>query len=142
MATLLSDKAVAGVQPKASINRDITVVSVFTLSAALALNDIIRGTEMPNGATVTDVVLSTTDLDTNGTPLISVSVGDTGDPDRFILSNIVGRAGGVASLDNLVGHGHKYTTSGNFVDLTVVAGPATGAVTGTVRMAVSYTMDP
>lgn len=142
MATVKAPKAVSTVPARVQVGETV-VVSEFTVPATgdgTAAADIIEMVKVPKGATVTSVELSSSDVDTNATPLHSMSVGDGGDADRFILASTIGRAGGVARMDNYVGHGHKYTAD-DTIDITVVAAAATKAA-GTHKLTVRYTLDP
>jgi hypothetical protein len=142
MATVLGTKAAATVQRRFHIYETI-VVSTFSVPATgdgTAANDIIEMVKVPINATITDVLLASTDVDTGGSPAHVMSVGDGGDVDRFILDSTIGQAGGVARLNNQVGAGYKYTAD-DTVDIKVVTASATKA-TGTFTMVVRYAMDP
>lgn len=110
------------------------------VTAALVANDVIRMVKVPAGATVLDVVLSATDLDTGTSAAIVLDVGDDGDTDRFIDGATVGQAGGVAHLNNQAGHCYTYTAD-NTIDVLVQVAPTTGATSGTIRLGVCYTME-
>jgi len=140
MATLTTSKVAAGVQARSIENGVVSVTATYTLTAALAAADVIQMVKVPSGATVLNVILSCTDLDTNGSPAIVLDVGDGDDTDRFIDGATVGQAGGVATLNAHVGHGYAYTAD-DTIDVTVATGPGTGATSGTVRLTVLYTMD-
>ncbi len=142
MATVQGTKVTTTTQHRVGID-EVVVVSEFTVPASgdgTAAADIIEMVRVPKNATITGVELSSSDVDTNGTPLHSMSVGDAGDADRFILASSIGRTGGVARLDNHVGQGYKYTAD-DTIDITVVAAAATKAA-GTHKLIVRYTMDP
>lgn len=140
MATLKSNKIAAKAPARDLPSGVLAVVGTYALSAALALNDVIQMVTVPAGATILNVILATTDLDTNGTPTIALTVGDGSDADRFITASTVGQAGGVANLNASTGAGYKYSAT-DTVDVTVATGPATGATSGTVSLTVLYTMD-
>jgi hypothetical protein len=117
-----------------------SVQSVYTLSAALTLNQVIPMLPVPNGARITNVVLSTDDLDSNGSPAIVLAVGDTGSATRFISASTVAQAGGVTTLNQHGGHGYKYTAD-TIVNVKCTTAPATGATSGTIVLTVSYVYD-
>lgn len=141
MATLKSNKITANAPARDLPSGVLAVVGTYVLSAALALNDVIQMVKVPQGATILNVILAATDLDTGGSPAIALTVGDGSDADRFITSSTVGQAGGIASLNAAAGAGYKYTAT-DTIDVTVATGPATGATSGTVTLTVLYTMDP
>ena len=137
MATLQTSKVASTVQARGGT--DITAVyATYELGAALALNDVIEMVKVPAGATILDIILHTTDLDTGGSPTITLDVGDGADPDRFMDGLIIGRTGGRAIVDQ-AGLLHKYTAE-DTIDVLVQAGPATGATSGSIKMVVYYTM--
>jgi len=113
------------------------ICGVFALTAALAAGDTISTPNLPNGATVLDVILSTSDLDTNGTPTITFDVGDAAVSNRYIAASNVGQAGGVARMNQPAAAPFTLTSKGPVV-AKVNAGPATGATTGTVAVTVIF----
>lgn len=118
----------------------VSVYKEYTFLAAPALNDVVQMVKVPSGAIVTNVVLGADDLDTNGTPLIVLDVGDGSDTDRFIDGATSAQAGGTsAALAGTAGSfGYQYSAD-DTVDILVQVAPATGAV-GTVRLLVEYMM--
>ncbi len=103
---------------------------------------------IPAGATVLAWNLSATDLDTHTTATITLNVGDGGDTTRFASGLTLAQAGGNAAAHQGVtittssgtinkGLGYKYT-DGDTIDITVAAGPATSATTGTILLSVEY----
>lgn len=134
MATYYSSKITAGIPARAETGQNMSV-DVFDLTAALANGDIIQMCSIPAGAKVTEVVIHTADLDSNGSPTISFTVGDGADADRFILTSTVMRTGGIARLDavptSTTGAGYEYT-SADTIDIAVTANPATGATSGRI----------
>lgn len=139
MATYDSPAVAAGVPPRA-IHAGVTQASAsFALTAALALNDVVRMVKVPRGATVLDVVLATTDLDT-GSPAIVLDVGDGDDADRFVDGATIGQGGGVARMNNPAGARHAYAAD-DTVDVLVATAPGTGATSGTITLSVLYTME-
>lgn len=113
------------------------VVGVFALTAALAINDVIQSPTIPKGATIIDVMVASTDLDTNGTPTITLDVGYSGDQDYFIAASTVAQAGGAVRASAPTA-APLTLTQNDTVNVTVKAGPATGATTGTVSIAVLF----
>lgn len=144
MATYYSDAFQTDGTPR-SVKYDekcvYSVTGTFALGAALALNDVIKMCPVHKGVRVIDVVVSSDDLDT-GTAIM-LTVGDTDgtpDPDRYITASNVGQAGGVARMNNGVGHHYRFAEQGT-VDVTVSTGPTTGATSGSVKVTVLCAAD-
>jgi hypothetical protein len=114
------------------------VSSTYSLAAALVINDVIQSALIQAGSTVVDVMVVVSDLDTNGTPLITLDVGYGGDPDYFIAASTIGQTGGVARASAVTALPLTLTTN-DTIDVTVKAAPATGATTGTVTITVFFT---
>lgn len=143
MATLTTSKVASTVMSRAG--NDLTAVfATYTLSAALALNDVIQMVKVPSGATILDMTLTSTDVDTNGTPTIVLDVGDGSDTDRFIDGTTIGQTGGTVRIGQGITTathiGYNYTAE-DTIDVLVQAGPATGAASGSVFLYVLYTMN-
>lgn len=107
------------------------------LTAALALNDVLQGPALQKGSTIVDVMLVTSDLDTNGAPTITLDVGTGDDVQHFIAASTVGQAGGVARASAVTAQPLTLTQD-DTVDVNVRAAPATGATTGTVTLHVFF----
>ncbi|CAG9255975.1 hypothetical protein [Paraburkholderia caribensis] len=112
-------------------------VMQFALTAALALNDVLTGPKLQKGSTVLDVLLVSSDLDTNGAPTITLDVGTGDSAQYFIAASTVAQAGGVARASAVTAQPLTLTKD-DTVDVTVHAAPATGAATGTVTLAVMF----
>lgn len=139
MATLNTTTA-NGNQPRTagSAGNTKTMYASYSLTAALALNDVIDMFKVPAGARITGVTLKTSDLDTGGSPAIVLDVGDSGDTDRLIDGATVGQAGGTSSaLVSSTGQFYQYTAE-TMISVLVQAAPETGATTGTVELSVTY----
>lgn len=134
--TQTSSQVAAGIQPKTRLGLN-TVNAVFEIDHALELNDVIQMVKVPAGAKITEVILATDDLDTNGTPLLGLDVGDGSDDNRFISASTIGRTSGVARLDQVDGLNYVYAAE-DTIDVSVQAAPATGATSGTIRLTVIY----
>lgn len=138
MATLSSNAVASTVQSRAGI--DLTsVTGVYTLTAALALNDVIQMVKVPLGACIQEILVTADDLDTGGSA-IRFQCGDGGSAARFIAANAVGSNAGLAArLDTHAGHGYVYPAE-DTIDLTVSTGPTGGATSGSIRLTAFYTM--
>lgn len=138
-STYQAAKAVLGAPVAASriAGQPVTVYSDFTFPAAPVINDVVQMIKVPKGATMVSVALGSDDLDTNGSPLITLDVGDGGDVDRFIAASTIAQAGTIPVEGILkTGFGFAYTAD-DTIDITVKAAPATGVV-GVVRLAATY----
>lgn len=140
MATVVSNTGEVGdaVQPRQHIG--VTAAqATYAIPATgdgTAANDIIQMVEVPNGATILDLWVSSTDIDTDGTPAVVFSVGDGGDVDRFVLDSTIGQAGGVARLNNPAGCGYSYTAD-DTIDIKIVT-VADVKAAGTIVLTVFY----
>jgi len=115
----------------------VTVTGSYTMTAAPALNDVFEMVRVPSGATIINVMLTATDIDTDGSPTVVLDVGDGSDTDRYIDGATIGQAGGItAALNVNTGFLNAYTAE-DTIDVLVQAGPATGAA-GTLKLAVTY----
>ncbi len=111
------------------------VTASYSLTAALALNDVLQSPQIQAGSTVVDVMVVVSDLDTGGSPAITLDVGYGDDPDYFIAASTVGQAGGVARASAITAQ--PLTLAKNdTIDVLVKAAPATGATTGTITLSV------
>jgi hypothetical protein len=101
-----------------------------------AANDVIQMVKVPAGASIIDLWLSSTDIDTDASPAVILHVGDGGDADRYIASSTVGQAGGVARLSAIAGVNYTYTAD-DTIDVTIGTVAATKAA-GTLVLTVLY----
>jgi len=120
-------------------------------ASSLSAADVVKMARMPKGSRVWQVILVTDDLSGSGT----LQVGDSSDPNRFITESICGDAnkvhymhpkahasdanvtllGGVSGT-GIDGFGYAYTAETDII-ITV----ATAAVTGTINLAIFYSLD-
>lgn len=119
--------------------------SVYTVTAgsALIINDTIGMVKVPIGARVCEIILSTTDLDSNVTPLVTLDVGDGLVANRYIAASTIGQTGGTVRLGSgITTLTQAYTyLADDIITVKVNAAPATGATTFTVQLVVIYTTD-
>lgn len=137
MPTFYSDHVASGVQARAGTGVNC-VVATCAVPNTLAAADILEMVRIPVGATIIDVLLSSTDIETHGTPAILLEVGDDGDTDRFIAGSTAGQAGTITKISNIAGVGYKYTAN-NTIDVKVATVASTPAA-GTVKLVVTYHM--
>lgn len=127
-----------GKQPVPTLNDGLAGVIPFeyTTTASLAANDIIDLGPIEPGVSPLDVMLIAQDLDTNGTPTITLSVGilnaakDDIDGTAWIVESTVGQAGGVARATTNTCYLSGSSTSERRLGIKVVAGAATGTGAG------------
>ena len=133
MATLKSDMVLGNQSFKPFPSGAVGVrYASHSITAALAAADIVQMVDVFAGETVHDIKMVVTDLDTNGSPSIVLDVGDGSDPDYYIDGSTAGQAGGSDELDANVAP--KSYTADDTIDITVQAGPGTGATTGTLQL--------
>lgn len=113
--------------------------SIDVVAADLALNAVLGHVRVPKGAEVLYVMLDATDLDTNGAPTITLSIGDAEDDDRLLAANNAGQTGAapVGPTIAKTGFGHRYEEE-TLVQVKVKAAAATAAATGTIKYGVAY----
>lgn len=116
-----------------------TVYWEVPCTAAPSTSDTINFGYVPAGARVVLAVLESTDMDTNGTPTLTIDVGDSGDTNRIFAASTVGQAGTLSSAIATTGAGYQYT------DATLITGvaannAATGAA-GTLYLTLFYVLD-
>lgn len=135
MPTYRTPGVAATAQARAGIDLTSQTQSL-TIGTNLLASDILEMVKVPAGATIQEIVLSTTaSLGATST----VEIGDGGDTDRFFAAaNFGNGAAGLVRLGVAAGHGYKYTAEDTIdVKIATNATPATGAV---VTMTVFYTM--
>jgi hypothetical protein len=117
----------------------------YAIGAALVINDVVQMCNVFAGETVLGVTITSTDLDTGGSPALVLDVGyggaSAGTADDMINGSLIGRAGGASSSfavgDATTGDGAvapKTFAADETIDIHVKAAPATGATTGTLTM--------
>lgn len=115
-------------------------VYTVTAGAALVINDVIQMVKVPAGARIISTTLHTSDLDSNGTPLITLSVGDGSVTNRFINASTKGQTGGTEFIGTGLTTGlapYTYTVD-DTIDVLVAAAPATGATTYVITLDVIF----
>lgn len=118
-----------------------------TTAIAGAAGDIIEIGAIPAGCRVTEIVLDADDLDTNGTPTITLDVGimsgefGQNDDDRtcgaeFFSGSTVAQAGGVARPTLKTAYRDTASTSVRSIGVKIAAAAATAAA-GTIGVTVT-----
>lgn len=108
-------------------------------TAALTTSDTFSFGYLPAGARVVMAVLEATDMDTNGTPTLTINVGDLGDADRIFAASTVGQAGTLSTAIATTGAGYQYTSK-TLITGAPNANAATGAA-GTINLTVFYVVE-
>jgi hypothetical protein len=92
---------------------------------------------VPKGFTVTGFRVDATDMDSNGSPAVTLSIGDAGSAGRFVAASTIAQAGGtvtgnIATTGSTLSPGmfYKFTADTDIL-ATFPAGSAT-AVAGTI----------
>jgi hypothetical protein len=104
----------------------------ITTTAALTTADVLNAFVIPKGCRVLYMLLESTDVDTNGTPTITLNVGDSGSATRYFSASTVGQAGTSAAATATTGLGFL-TTADTLVTIVPQANAATG-VAGVVQL--------
>ena len=148
---ILNSKQVASKTPYISVTKTGDVAAprqVYSLSAALALNDIIVMGSLPPGCLPVDLILDSDDLDT-GTAAITLSVGilNAGKTDidatasggaAWIAASTVAQAGGLVRPTTAAITRTPVSASEQFWGIKVAAAPDVGTTTGTIGATLMY----
>lgn len=124
-----------------SSSQQINAYAEYTLTA-WATNDYVEMVRVPAGAIITGVTVYSDDIDSNGSPTATISVGDASSATRFVSASTIPQAGG---FTNTLASGtgaifYKYTSEG-VIRCTASTGSATFAA-GTIKLLVTYLFDP
>lgn len=97
----------------------------------LALNKTVSLFKVPANFTVVSAVVQVTDMDTNGSPAIAFSIGDSGSASRVVSASTAAQAGGAATINVAAITGYQFTAETEIVWTTTTASatPAAGTVT-------------
>lgn len=105
---------------------------VSFLTTDLALNSVVEAFMVPAGFTVTGIIAVASDMDTNGTPTLALSVGDSGSATRHLSSSTIGQAG--TSTQTLAATGLLYTYTADTKILVTASTAAATAAAGTLDL--------
>jgi hypothetical protein len=108
-------------------------------AAAPSTSDTMNFFDLPAGARIVFAVLEATDMDTNGTPTLTLNIGDSGDADRLFAASTVGQAGTVSSTQITTGFGTSFSSKTRITG-TANNNAATGAA-GSVYLTVHYIIE-
>lgn len=142
MTAYLSDKATPPLAPSAAHGQASTRQTLYcsvTLSAALTTADTFAFFTIPPNARIHSAVLKCSDIDTNGSPTVTINVGDAGSATRYFSASTVGQAGTVDSTMQAAGRFYKTSAKTPIIG-TVQANAATG-VAGTLELSIDYVVE-
>ena len=108
-------------------------------TAALTTSDTLNFFDLPPNARVISATLEATDLDTNGTPTLTLNIGDSGSATRYFSASTVGQAGTAAAASAVAGLHYKTTAKTRIVGVPA-ANAATG-VAGSVYLSILYIVE-
>ena len=108
---------------------------VSLLTTDLAVGKTTAAFVVPKGFVVTGLIAVASDMDANGTPTLTLSVGDAGSGTRYLSASTIGQAG--TSTQTLASTGLLYeNTAETEILITATAGAATAAA-GTLDLYLS-----
>lgn len=141
MATYLSDNVrlktgVSAGGPAGNVN---CAYAEVVCGSAPSTSDTLEFFWLPANARVLMATLESTDMDTAGSPTITLNIGDSGDADRLFAASTVAQAGTASSAVAVAGFGNKYTSKTKIVG--VPAANATTGAGGTVYLTVLYVVE-
>lgn len=115
----------------------IEVYAELALTVAPVINDVYQMIKVPAGARIIGWTLGSDDIDSNGSPAVTLSLGDGGSTARYVSASTIGQTG-AAPVNALLktGYGYVYTAD-DTIDILCAAAPATFAA-GSIRCSVKY----
>ena len=117
------------------VNELVVEHKIYSLSAALVVNDTIAMCTLPANHKIVDCILASDDLDTDGSPAIVLDVGVVGgDTDAIIDGSTIGQAGGLDRMNSSAGIRLATATTDTTIGVLVQVAPATGATTGQIDL--------
>ena len=129
---------IAYAQPQAGGQGFARTMKTFGGAVALLATDPVTGNtvrllKVPRGFVCTGVYLALTDIDTNGTPTVAVTLGDAASAARLVASSTIGQAGGSTTTLAATGLYYQFTD-----DTDIVLAFGTGAATAAAGTATCY----
>jgi len=110
-----------------------------TCTAAPSTSDTLQFGYMPKGARVVGGYLTATDMDTNGSPTITLNIGDAGSAARLFSASTVAQASTLSLEQTVGGLDYQYTAK-TLITGTAQANAATAAA-GTVTLCLLYVVE-
>jgi hypothetical protein len=141
MATYNSDKVIGNVPLAHHGLGGGTKVAFATIAvpSTIATTDALSFFDLPAGARVVLAVLEADDLDSNGTPTITINVGDAGSATRYFSASTVAQAGTLSTAMATAGAGYSNTAKTRVTGV-LQANPATG-VAGNIYLTMFYVIE-
>jgi hypothetical protein len=137
MATTTYSTAATGVSVVEGMGYNVVCKPVtLSVTANPTAADVVQLLKVPKGAIILDLHVVASDMDTNGTPLMTFSIGYGGSTAYWISTSTVAQAGGVARPTALTARPLTMTDE-DTIDLLWVAAAATFAA-GTIDLVVTY----
>lgn len=124
-----ADARVGGSGDAASLKAKSQTVAI---PSTYAINNWFVGPIVPRGALLLDVIVDVTDIDTGGSPLVTMATGVAGTPAAYIAASTTPRTGGRMRAD-VVGALPAVMTADTELRATIIAAAATAAA-GTVTI--------
>ncbi len=116
-----------------------TAYALVSCTAAPSTSDTLNFFYLPKNARVLSAELKASDMDTNGSPTLTLNIGDAGSATRYYSASTAGQAGTVDRAMAATGQFYK-TTDKTLVTGVAQANAATGAA-GTVELAIQYVVE-
>jgi hypothetical protein len=117
----------------------LVMYAEVVFSAAPATTDAIQFGYLPANARILAATLEATDMDTNGSPTLTINVGDAGSATRLFSASTVGQAGTAAAATAVTGLHYK-TTAKTLITGVAQANAATGAA-GSLYLSILYVVE-
>ena len=108
-------------------------------AAAPTTSDTLNFGYLPPNARVLLAVLEATDMDTNGSPTITLNIGDAGSANRLFAASTVAQAGTVSTAIAASGADYLYTSK-TLITGVAANNAATGAA-GSVYLTIFYKVE-
>lgn len=126
---------------KAQAGSEFCVGSTYTISAEQENADgFLPLLAIPAGARLTQLDVTVPDMDTDGTPAITIHLGVADNTDLFVASSTAGQAGGTISMVNT----DRFTRFDvdTLVGIEVAVDADAGVTSGTIRALARFIYDP
>lgn len=98
----------------------------------LALNKTVAAFVVPRGFVVTGIIAVATDMDTNGAPTLTLSVGDAASAARYLSASTIGQTG--TSTQTLAATGLLFENTADTEIVITTAAAAATAAAGTLDL--------
>lgn len=111
---------------------------LYTFPAAtVATSTVIQGLVIPKNQRITGLVVKADDADSNGSPTLVFSIGDSGNASRYLASSTLAQAGGVTTAMAAAGV-NFVTTADTIITLTINTQAATQTAGATIFVQLQY----